>query len=223
MSKIATGILGCAAVFAMATQSVNGAAIVARYEFTSGSLASSDTDTSTASSFSNGNGITTSTALNDETVGSDKTGSSLTSNDYFEFTITPAVNTPMDYVSLAFDAGFGGTAVQTSSTASFDVRSSLDVYAATIGTVQTETYQKVTSDDQLPLHAHSINLSATQYQNVTQPITFRIYLYDTTSDPLRKLRLDNVAVTAEVPEPATATLVGVGTVAIAGLRRRRSC
>lgn len=81
---------------------------------------------------------------------------SFDANDYFYFTITPNSSYEIDFVSFVY-------AGQTSPTGptSFALRSSLDSYTANIGTPSSS--------------GTTISLSASQFQNITSAITFRIY------------------------------------------------
>jgi hypothetical protein len=88
----------------------------------------------------------------------------LDSNDYFEFTLIPNPGYKIDFSSFNF------TAESTLLTGpnSMSVRTSLDNFASSIaGSLTTLTLGSPTP--------YSINLSASAYQNITTPITFRIY------------------------------------------------
>src|SRR5690606_15770046 len=81
---------------------------------------------------------------------------------YFEFTLTPDVGYEIDFVSFVYTGQRSGTGPT-----SFAFRSSLDGYDANIGA---------------PIATGAtIDLSAANYQNITTPITFRFYGWDTTN------------------------------------------
>lgn len=79
-------------------------------------------------------------------------------NAYFEFTITPNTGFEIDFVSFVYTGQASGTGPT-----SFAFRSSVDGYSANIGT---PTATGVT-----------IDLSNATYQNITGPITFRLYAW----------------------------------------------
>ncbi|WP_242203797.1 hypothetical protein [Aestuariivivens insulae] len=90
------------------------------------------------------------------------------SNDYFEFTLTPNDCYEIDFVSLVFNgqSSLLGPDV-------IEVRSSIDSYATYIG-----------STISLPLGVETestIDLTSSEFQNISAAITFRIYAYGTLS------------------------------------------
>ncbi len=82
-------------------------------------------------------------------------------NDYFEFTLTPATGYDIDFSSFDYTA-------QSSSSGpvSFSFRSSVDAFGSDIGS-PTAT-------------GTTISLTGSAFQNITSPITFRIYGYGAT-------------------------------------------
>ena len=81
-------------------------------------------------------------------------------NDYFEFTLTPDPGYEMDLVSFFFIGQASGTGVTT-----MVVRSSNDNFISDLDTLSL-------ANNNAPL---TVDLSALQFQNITLPITFRIY------------------------------------------------
>ncbi|NJM14873.1 MAG: carbohydrate-binding protein [Bacteroidales bacterium] len=89
---------------------------VAYYTFSSSSLTSSDTDeNTTAGSFNNGPGISGGTSFWDggrsvnQTVLTQLISNAIASEDYFEFTVTPASGVSLDLTTLTFNAKRGGS------------------------------------------------------------------------------------------------------------------
>jgi hypothetical protein len=109
----------------------------------------------TVSGISRGTGIAASSALNRFSA-SGWNSVSFNANDYYEFTLTPNVGCEIDFTSFVYTGQASGTGP-----VSFAFRSSVDGFVANIGA---------------PLAAGAtIILSAAAYQNITTPITFRIY------------------------------------------------
>lgn len=196
--------------------------VLANYGFNS-TRTSSDSDlNSSASLFTNGPGI----AVGSSTYGA--TGNpapslatdagdtaatqplSLTGNDYYEFTLTPNAGFQASLSSLMFDYAISGNV-----TGNFFVRSSVDSFAANVGSTATTSgsiFSTVT-----------ISLSASQFQNLTSAVTFRIYIYDNKSGNMSDL-LDNVIVNGDllaVPEPSTWAMMGLGAGLLGAIQRFR--
>lgn len=111
----------------------------------------------TVSGIGRGTGIT-GTNSNDRYNASAWSTGSLDVNDYYYFTITPNSSYEIDFVSFVY----AGQASGTGPTA-FALRSSVDSYTANIGS-PTAT-------------GTTISLSASQFQNITSAITFRLYAF----------------------------------------------
>ena len=84
-------------------------------------------------------------------------GLTFDSNDYFYFTITPKAGYKLNLTNFVYSGQASGTGPNT-----YAVKSSADNYTATIAGAGA---------------SGTINLSAGTYQNVTQPITFRVYAW----------------------------------------------
>lgn len=200
----------------------SGALVVADYEFVSSSPASTASyPDATANTFTNGSGL--SIIFSDGWV---STGASSTTNsdagavsgdDYFTFTLTPINGASLNLTSLNFGTAFYANA-SNNYTAYLFVRSSVDNFATNIGSIISITGQSNTTSPSFA--QQSLNLSGGIYQNLTTPITFRFYVYDTVSDGSRRIGLNQVMLNA-IPEPSTAGLFLLG----AGwllLRKRRT-
>lgn len=193
------------------------AAILARYEFTGSSLASTDEDTSnvtsTASNLSNGAGLTSINSatgnpapgrsmLGSETDANDETGA-VTANDYIQFTLTPASGYQLSLTNFSLD--FGSS--YNSQPRGFAVRSSLDGFTGTIYNLSLPS----NSDSTSAVFNYSTALVGAQYQNVTTPVTFRIYGFDNATGTTNYLRFDNITLQGTVgaiPEPSGMLFLG---------------
>ncbi len=110
----------------------------------------------TVSGIGRGSGLVASTALNRYSATGWNSGS-LDPNDYFEFTLTPNAGCEINFTSFEYTGQASGTA----STTILSFRSSVDAFATSISSP--------------PLTGGTISLAGASYQNVTVPITFRLY------------------------------------------------
>jgi hypothetical protein len=92
--------------------------------------------------------------------------SAISSNSYFFFTITPNGGKKISLTTLTWNGARGNV----STPRGWAVRSSIDSYSSSLGAAD-YTAQRTTFE------AISIDLSGAAFQNVTSPITFRIYVY----------------------------------------------
>ena len=204
-----------------------GAAVIASYPFNSGSANSTDTDpTSTAGAFTKGvftggdatkAGVSNSTNMafyRSDASSATTDAAAVTNDDSFGFTLTPTVG-PTSLSSLTFDYGGNSVANGTNYTANFVVRSSLDGFASNIGTTLTKTVNSTTSS----FNQAVVDLTGAQFQNLTSPVTFKIFEFDASVDTGNIARVDNVILNG-VPEPSTAALVAAAA-ATTLFRRRR--
>jgi len=152
----------------------------------------------------------------------------VSSGDYFEFTVRVNAGSGQQFnlSNLSFDYGLGtgGTYPNSSFAASFFVRSSLDSYATTLGSIYSVETTDGASVSQKWGTTASISLSASPFQGASE-VTFRIYNYNSASVASAFARLDNVTVQGVlIPEPSAGFLLGIGMLAFLGLRRegRRS-
>lgn len=144
----------------------------------------------------------------------------IASGQYLQFTITPTGGVlSLETLTAVMGASKGGIANDV--TWSLIVRSSLDTFASDIGTLSHTG--GVTGP---PVwQTHSLDLST--LSDITDPITFRLYLLNTSasnSNSSKYMILDTVTLTGSftptaVPTPA-ALPMGLGLLAAAGLRRR---
>lgn len=112
---------------------------------------------------------------------------------YFSFTVTPNPGNFLDLTSLDFDAARGGNATPRG----WVVRSSVDNFGANLGSSDVDTVRTT-------LTPYSVDLSGSQFDNLTSPVEFRIYTYSP-NDGLT-VEYDNFelrgAVLVTVPEPS---------------------
>jgi hypothetical protein len=156
------------------------------------------------------------------TGGADLAGA-ISAGDYFEFTITPKANVKVNFTSLTFV--YGGTTDATGGLdASFAVLASPTGFGAAddLGTFTNNIAANQTQFGTNDLPAN-VSLSGSAFQDVTGPVTFRIYVWDQQNSSNLINRLDNVVVngtTTAVPEP-TAAVVLLVPAGFALARRRR--
>ena len=98
--------------------------------------------------------------------GATSAGTAITTNSYFFATITPLSGKKMSLTSLTINMSKGGT----STPRGYDIRSSVDDYAASLGTANLATTRPTWT-------GVTIDLSGASFQNVSSPITFRVYVY----------------------------------------------
>jgi len=203
--------LATAGLFAL-TQSVN-ATNIAQYEFSGAVVTSTDTElNSTAANFIASGGGGFSGGGNAYIRSTDTTASeaaAIVDGDYFSFTVTPDAGYELDLTQLTLDtihnATFGGSGEDTGATMKFFVRSSVDAFAANIGSTFTQVWNTTTS--------RTIDLSAATFSHLASATEFRIYIYDSGVDTdINGARLDNVVLVGEVVVPAPDSIIwsGVG-------------
>lgn len=114
----------------------------------------------------------------------------ITNISYFYITISPVSGYSLSLTSLDFDAARGGSATPRG----YDVRSSADSYAVTLGTAdltaQRTTFQSV-----------SVDLTGSEFQNLTSSTQFRIYVYAPNSG--LSLDFDNITINGSVASSGT--------------------
>ncbi|WP_347066129.1 IPT/TIG domain-containing protein [Flavobacterium sp. WV_118_3] len=111
----------------------------------------------TVSGIGRGSGIT-GTNTNNRYNATGWNSGTLSNTKYFEFTLTPSSGYLIKFVSFEYTAQASGTGPT-----SFSFRSSLDGYGTNIGAANA--------------NGTTISLAAAAYQNVTAPITFRLYAW----------------------------------------------
>lgn len=134
-------------------------------------------------------------------------------DEYFSFTVTPTAGATLDLTDLTFDAARGGGGTPRG----WEVRSSVDGFASSLGTADIPTARPA-------LTSFSVNLGAASFDNLTSAVEFRFYSYSPNSN--NSVEYDNIelngtaALVAMVPEPASGLLVIVASTGLL-LRRRR--
>lgn len=227
--NLLTSLVVCAAAACPASAAV----ISAQYDFTGGSLTSTDLDPSSTAgpitttktyigvSESNDNYYIRSTD-GTNVVYSTTVSDAIAADRRFSFTFTPTTATTLTKLEFTMGGNSGGSR---SFTANIQVRSSLDANATALGTGTYAVPASGGSTSDTPV-AVSIDLTQVDgFANVTSPITFNFFGYFTSysatppgaaSDPIR---VDNIVLTT-VPEPAAGGMAGIAALAL--LRRRRS-
>ena len=168
--------------------------------YTTGQTVASDL---TVSGIFRGSGITANAGSDRYNATSWTTSTSLDSNDYFGFTLTPNDGFRMDLTSFVYTAQRSG-----SGPSSFAFRSSLDSFAANIGT-PTST-------------GTTIDLSSVSYQDVSSAITFRLYGFNSAGGTfsVNDFTFNGSMELIPVPEPITWAMLSFGTL-FGGLQLRR--
>lgn len=127
---------------------------------------------------------------------------------FFSFTVTPDVGYEMDFTSLSFDAARGGGGTPRG----YEVRSSVDGFASTLGTADVTTVRPT-------LSAYSVDLSDPGFDSLASPVEFRVYTYSPNAN--NTVEYDNFVLdgsVALVPEPS---MLATSVLAMGLLSRRR--
>jgi hypothetical protein len=211
------------------------ATVLANYDFTTASRASTDTDTNTAAStFDGGPGFQTagvdnstidalhgspapSVAIDSTFTDGTSQTQAITANDFYTFTLSPVAGFKFSLTSLSFDySNYSGTT--TFPTENFFVRTSADNFANNLAGAVT-----VASTTSGTFANANISLTGNaSLQNVTGPLEIRIYIYDSTNTAGRGALLDNITVNGiatMVPEPSTWMLTVIGAIALLSIGR----
>ena len=149
----------------------------------------------------------------------------ITDGDFHAFTATPVSGFALNLASLEFKHAATSAAGGGDWSSSSFVRSSVDSFASNVGATSTVASITDTSGGT----DVTISLADAAFQGITDPVTFRLYLYHPVATlPTQEFhRLDNVVLNGAVvpvPEPSTLVLAASGLLGIAvyGWRRRRS-
>jgi hypothetical protein len=194
------------------------AATLGLYNFDGNVLTPSSVDSNlTLSDFSVGSGISANSggfangssgrAINYQNW---TTATSIDTNDYYEFTVTPNSNIETTLDSLAFDARRSNTGPQ-----NIEFRSSLNSYSSSLS---------ANSLNDTNFSTFTTTLPSASFTNLTSPVTFRIYGYSA-SGTAGTFRLDNVTLygsTAAVPFEFSPSLGLLLVGACWGLKRRQN-
>ena len=124
-------------------------------------------------------------------TGATDVATAISTNSYFYFTVNPIVGKSLSLATMTFNIARGGAATPRG----YDVRSSADGYAATLGAAAVATVRTTFT-------AVSIDLSGAAFQNYTSPITFRIYLYSPATT--NTLDIDDIIINGTVGEGGSA-------------------
>ncbi|MCL6293670.1 hypothetical protein [Jejuia spongiicola] len=111
---------------------------------------------------------------------------------YFEFTLTPNLGYEINFVNLTYNSTVSATGPT-----NFSIRSSIDAFSSDI-----------TSPAGAGLTI--IDLSASTYQNISSPVTFRIYAWGASSNPGR-FRISDFTFNGAVAGTCTSTVTWNGT------------
>jgi hypothetical protein len=197
---------------------VSEAAIVARYDFEASSPAaatrnSTDTDPDstagplTPSSLLDPQSARSSTSFNHffvrTVVTSNSKEDALTQGSFFSFDVTPAVGTPLSLSNLTFLSASTASS-SFAFTGHIFVRSSVDNFATDLAEFTKESTSATTAGSYVN---RSVDLSGSQFQDLTGAVTFRLYFWDDSSTPTSENtgvvhRIDDIIVNS-VPEPTS--------------------
>lgn len=146
------------------------------------------------SSMVRGSGITAGTNANTFSASGWTTNATIDLDDYYQFTITPNANVTLSLSSLTLSERRSLTGIR-----KWEVRSSVDGYTSTLGTIFSVPDDDLTRDNQI------INLPATtSFTASTSAITFRIYGYEAEGSS-GTWRIDNVKLFGTVTLPVSLT------------------
>jgi hypothetical protein len=165
--------------------------------------------------------------------------------DYFTFTVTPQANVALNLSSLTFDVAVGsntstrGWALESNVGAGYDTTGANILATAVIPTTAVQGTNLQWSTITGPSHVAgtgsagvncdvygalvTIDVSGdSAFQDITAPVSFQIYSYESSGSASRGVDYGNIAVNGTVvatPEPATMALLVLG--GIGALIRRR--
>lgn len=124
------------------------------------------------------------------TSGATNASTALATGSYFYLTISPTSGNSFSLTTLTFNIARGGATTPRG----YDVRSSADDYATTLGTADVVTQRPTWT-------AVSIDLSGASFQGVTSSITFRIYLY--AQSTVHTLDMDDIVINGTTASSGT--------------------
>ena len=209
------------------------AAIVARYDFeASGTAARNSTDTDpdsvsgplTPSTLLDPQSARSTTAFNHFFVRTMVTSNSkedaLTAGSYFGFDVAPVVGTPLSLSNLTFLSA-STASTEFAFTGNIFVRSSVDGFTTDLAEFSKASTSGTSAGNYV---SRSVDLTGSQFQNLTTPVTFRLYFWDDSSVSTSVNtgvvhRIDDIIVNS-VPEPASIGLLGLGALSMLVRRRR---
>ena len=220
------------------------AATLAQYEFTGGSLASSDTDAGTvASNFGSGPGLPLRTsgfrgdpppsaAATFASIGSTNKATALNLGTYYDFSIAPISGNKVNLTSFSFATNVGPTNLSTPVSGSYFARFSSDgVNFTDLGATYTQdatpfpNQNSAPGDRDIDFVTRNVDVSSISSSFFTAPVSFRIYEYKTgSSETAGGLRVDSVSVQGDVspvPELSTGLLFGMAMLGMGFVAMRR--
>jgi len=212
------------------------ATVLAHYTFAGGSASSIDTDPdSTAGAMTSAVGGTSGFSSSSSTAYARRSPETTTAaatavsgNDYFQFTVTPAVGPTLNLTSLTLNQY--ATTTETGDdrwTSYLFVRSdALDNYGSNVdGATFTRGSRYYDAVTLLASTAVTLDLSDdAAFQGIDGPVTFRIYLYHavTTGGTGDFHRIDDVVLNGTVvPEPSVVPVLFAGLLGVVVCGRRR--
>ena len=223
-------VLAATAIFSLSAASQ--AAILAQYNFASGSAVASTVaadvtannfiangDVGNRIGFSGSGNIFLRSTISESTETLALADMAVPQDDYFQVTISAGVGKTLDLTSVTFFLGHT-TDNPTSFTSTAVLSSSVNGFGAAIaGTGGISRTTATTTASAFNGTAATFDLSAPAYQGLST-ITFRLALFDNLNENGKLTRFDDFTLNgAVVPEPSAALLGGLGMLAL--LRRRR--
>lgn len=228
------------ALIAVGDRSAQGQLVI--YDFTDDSLSPNTAANISASNFGIGPGITAESASNFSFSGNGVPSDGIllrspgmtateagadAGNDYLSFSVAPDTDFVLNLESLTFDlVGSDNSSPNNNYVGEVAVRSSLDGFANTLA-----TFAATNAGAGNPMPAQwdneSLDLTGAEFQGVTTPIEFRLFLFANANSAGDVTRFDNVTLNgtaAAVPEPASLalwSLLGLGFGALLLIRRGR--
>lgn len=124
------------------------------------------------------------------TSGATNASTAISNDSYFYFSISPTSGNSLSLTTLTFNIARGGATTPRG----YDIRSSVDNYATTLGTADVATQRPTWT-------SVSIDLSGASFQGVTSSITFRIYLYAPTTT--NTLDIDDITINGTTTSSGT--------------------
>lgn len=206
----------------LATVALSQGATLANYLFTGGAATSADTDPdTTASNFGlTASGSSISAASNNLFLRSNATTSStlsesLANNTYVSFTLTPGSGVQVTLQTLKLNHGASNSDTDASFITNLAVLSSVGGFTESSPILATFMKDVPIDNGGTGItDARVIDLTSfgSTFTNLTGPVEFRFYFYDSVNFNNKIHRLDTVQLegTTVIPEPSSLALVAVG-------------
>lgn len=218
-----TRSLSYAVGLSLVSVSLSHAATLAEYLFTGGVATSSDADPSTtASNFGlTASGSSISAASNNLFLRSNATSSStlaesITNNTFFSFTLTPGGGVQLNLQTLRLNHGASNSDTDASFFTNLAVLSSVGGFTESSPVLATFTKEVPINNGGAGItdpQVIDLTTFGSTFTNLTAPVEFRFYFYDSVSFNNKIHRLDTVQLEGTViPESSSVALVMLGTV-----------